>query len=139
MSLRPEFALGSSEFNDFLYALIGEEKNGTELTVISALARLDLDPWGEAARLSGLDKEAATVSLTAAIDSLTDGNWQMSDTRSIAIRLIEHLPRHLAPSAKSSVNNNAENKAPMPQAQKWLLGAGLALAAVLALSHLAGD
>ncbi|MFT5489429.1 MAG: hypothetical protein ACI9MU_004369, partial [Alphaproteobacteria bacterium] len=79
------------------------------------------------------------VSLTAAIDSLTDGNWQMSDTRSIAIRLIEHLPRHLAPSAKSCVNNNAENKAPMPQAQKWLLGAGLALAAVLALSHLAGD
>lgn len=139
MSLRPEFSLNSPEFDTFLYAVIGEEKNGAELTVISALARLDQDPWEEASRLSGLDKETATSSLTTAISSLTDGNWKTAETRSIAIRLIEHLPRHMAPSSKPSADTNAGNKTPMPQAQKWLLGAGLALAAVLAISHLSGD
>ena len=139
MSLRPEFSLGSSEFNEFLYAWIGEEQNGAELSVISALARLDLDPWGEAARLSGMSKDAATDALTKAIDSLPDGNWEASDTRSIAVHLIEHLPRHLASPANSSESKNVENKESMPQAQKWLLWTGLALAATLAISHLTGE
>lgn len=139
MSLRPEFSLGSSGFDDFLYAIIGEEENGAELSVISALARLDLDPWEEAARLSGLNKEAATVSLTAAIDTLKDGNWKPSDTGSIANRLIEYLPGHLASPEKSSLSRNMGNKTPMSQVQKWLLWTGIALAVVLAISHLSGD
>ena len=36
-----------SEFDDFLGALIGEDQNGTELTVLSAFARLNVDPWRE--------------------------------------------------------------------------------------------
>ena len=35
-----------SEFDAFLFAHIGEEKNGMLLSVLSALARLDLDPGG---------------------------------------------------------------------------------------------
>jgi len=38
-------SLQRSEFDDFLFAPIGDEKNGMLLSVISALARLDLDPW----------------------------------------------------------------------------------------------
>ena len=56
MALRPEYSLGHSEFNEFLFAFVGEEKSGQQLTVLSALARLGLDPWGEAARLSELPK-----------------------------------------------------------------------------------
>jgi hypothetical protein len=41
-----------SEFNDFLYAPIGVERNEMPLSVLSALARLNIDPWGEAAELS---------------------------------------------------------------------------------------
>ena len=41
-----------SEFDDFLYAPIGEDRNGMLLSVLSALARLDIDPWQEAAKLA---------------------------------------------------------------------------------------
>jgi hypothetical protein len=57
MALRPEYSLIHSEFNDFLFALVGKEKNGMQLTVLSALVRLGFDPWREAARLSELTKE----------------------------------------------------------------------------------
>lgn len=45
-----------SEFNDFLYAPIGGAGNEMPLSVLSALARLNLDPWKEAAELSDLPK-----------------------------------------------------------------------------------
>lgn len=59
MALRPQFSLINSEFNEFLFAPVGEEGNGTVLTVLSAFTRLGMDPWGEAALLSELPKEAA--------------------------------------------------------------------------------
>jgi hypothetical protein len=43
-----------SEFDDFLYAAIGADRNESPLSVLSALARLNLDPWQEAAELSEL-------------------------------------------------------------------------------------
>ena len=47
-----------SDFNDFLYAPISEGRNGMLLSVLSALARLDVDPWEEAAQLAQLPREA---------------------------------------------------------------------------------
>ena len=58
MTLRPEYSLGHSEYNTFLFAAVGEEKVGT-LTVLTALTRLGIDPWQEAARLSDLPRETA--------------------------------------------------------------------------------
>ena len=52
------------EFNDFLFAPIGAERNGGYLSVVSALARLDLDPWAEAAKLAKLPVEVATQKLS---------------------------------------------------------------------------
>jgi hypothetical protein len=92
MTLRPEFALGHSEFNAFLFAPVGDDKTGYPLTVLSALARLGLDPWGEAARLSNLSVEAAVQALTATIARLPEGNWKASDTAGIAARLVACLP-----------------------------------------------
>ena len=40
------------QFDEFLCASIGEEKNGMALSVLSAFARRNVDPWQEAARLS---------------------------------------------------------------------------------------
>ena len=56
-----------SEFDDFLFAPIGEERNGMLLSVLSALARLDVDPWQEAADLARLPRDSATQRLTALI------------------------------------------------------------------------
>jgi hypothetical protein len=59
MTLRPEYSLGRSAYNDFLHAPLGHDAAGTELTVLSALTRLGLDPWAEAARLADLSRPAA--------------------------------------------------------------------------------
>ena len=63
----------SSEFNDFLFAPIAEDRHGMPLSVLSALARLGVDPWQEAAKLVGLPREAAIQQLTALIAQLPGG------------------------------------------------------------------
>ncbi|MDF2117845.1 hypothetical protein PY365_19885 [Roseiarcaceae bacterium H3SJ34-1] len=51
---------GRSKFDDFLFAPVGEDRNGMIVSLLSALARLDIDPWEEAAELARLPTEAAT-------------------------------------------------------------------------------
>ena len=51
MTLSARFSLLHSDLNDFLFAAVGDEPNGMPLSVISALTRLGVDPWDEAARL----------------------------------------------------------------------------------------
>jgi hypothetical protein len=82
-----------SEFNTFLFAPIGEERNGMLLSVLSALARLDVDPWHEAAELAGLPGKIATERLASLIATLPDGPSTPRDPRTIAARLIALLPR----------------------------------------------
>jgi hypothetical protein len=81
-----------SEFNDFLYAPIGMEGNDTLLTVLSALARLGLDPWAESARLAQLSRQKAAQSLAATISALPNGRWAPSESPAIAARLVALLP-----------------------------------------------
>jgi hypothetical protein len=81
------------EFNDFLFAPIGEDRNGMLLSVLSAMARLDVDPWQEAAKLSRLPGETATERLASLIAALPDGPPASLDPRTIAARLIALLPR----------------------------------------------
>ena len=82
-----------AEFDKFLCAPIGEERNGTPLSVLSALARLDVDPWQEAASLARMPREAATERLTALIAALPDEPTTDSPTKAIAADLIALLPR----------------------------------------------
>jgi hypothetical protein len=81
------------EFNDFLYAPIGADRNEMPLSVLSALSRLNVDPWKEAAELSELSADTATQRLASMIDQLPGGKWTRADSRAIADRLIELLPR----------------------------------------------
>ncbi len=93
VTLRAPYTLINSDFNPFLFAPIGEEGNGMMLSVVSALARLEIDPWEEAARLAALPKEAAATALDHLIDRLPRGLWARSDIPAIAASLIELLPR----------------------------------------------
>jgi hypothetical protein len=86
------------EFDDFLYASIGGDMNEMPLSVISALARLDLDPWKEAAQLSELPKNTAAERLVTLIARLPGGRWAPADVGAIADRLIALLPRPSSPS-----------------------------------------
>ena len=139
MALRSEFALGHSEFNDFLFAFVGEEKSGIQLTVLSAYARLGLDPWGEAARLSGLTREAATTALAAAIVALPEGNWKAMESRSIAGRLVDRLPKHVSSPAKSPPGGGAGSEKPRAELQKWMIWIGFSMLVLIALLRQFGN
>jgi len=62
------------------------------LTMLSALARCGVDPWGEAARLNDLPRDAATKRLALMISRLPRGQWAQSATGDIAARLVALLP-----------------------------------------------
>ncbi len=133
MTLPSPFALPHSQFNEFLFASIGKEGNGMPLSVVSALARLEVDPWQEAARLADLPKELAAAALDGLIRRLPAGGWDQAETRKIADRLIELLPRR-ATARSGEAQSGARNKA-NPPAFVWLLV--VALGAVLLFSVLA--
>jgi hypothetical protein len=84
-----------SEFDDFLFAPIGEDRNGMLVSVLSGLARADVDPWQEAAKLAQLPGETAIKELAALIGALPDRAGSLPDPRMIATRLIVLLPRRL--------------------------------------------
>ena len=67
------------------------------LSVILALARLDLDPWHEATSLAELPQRAATERLTSLIAALPDGPSADQAPETIAERLIALLPRGIDP------------------------------------------
>src|ERR1700731_341397 len=56
MDNRPSVPSFTSRYNQFLYAPICDEANGMQLSVLSALARMDVDPWEEATRLAAMPK-----------------------------------------------------------------------------------
>jgi hypothetical protein len=82
-----------SEFDAFLFAPIGEERNGMLLSVLSALARQDVDPWEEAASLARLPGDTATQRLAGLIAALPDAASVHRDAGTIAARLIALLPQ----------------------------------------------
>lgn len=93
MTRSPSMSHLGSEFNDFLFAQVGEDRNGMRVSVLSALARRDLDAWQEAAKLAGLPTESATQRLASLIASLPDGPSTHRDADANAARLIALLPR----------------------------------------------
>jgi len=80
-----------SEFDNFLFAPVGEDKKGTVVSVLTAFARLDFDPWLEAADLARLPKDAATTRLSAIIATLPGISPPISDPDTLAARLIALL------------------------------------------------
>lgn len=92
MTLRPEYSLGHSPYNAFLFAAIGNEQVGVPLTVLTALTRLGYDPWHEAARLSDLPREAAARAFAVTIAKLPQGDWKAADAETIAARIVSCLP-----------------------------------------------
>ena len=83
-------------FDNFLFAEVGEEQNGMSLSVVSALARLDLDPWNEAANLSRLSTRAAGERLTTLLSSLPRSQV-VALAPATVVRLIGLLPRPSGP------------------------------------------
>lgn len=97
-----------SEFDDFLYAAIDADRNESPLSVLSALARLNLDPWQEAAELSELPKGIAAARLERLIARLPEGQEDEADLGAIADRLIALLPS--IPRVAGEVSKNPHDR-----------------------------
>ena len=121
-----------AEFDRFLGAPIGEGRNGTPLSVLSALARLDVDPWQEAASLARMPVDAAAKRLTALIVALPDAPTKDVPAMTIAAGLVTLLPK--APSFTVGSSDGVFAAVGPQQAQiRFALGA-LAIMAMIALA-----
>jgi hypothetical protein len=104
-----------SQFDRFLFASLYQDRE-TPLSVLSALARQDVDAWQEAARLNQLPKGSAINSLASTIWKTNSERWSPSDASIIAAGLVELLPSHHA-SRGSSISIESANSRVM----MWLV------------------
>lgn len=82
-----------SQYDAFVFASLCENDE-LPLSVMSVLARQDVDPWQEADRLAQLSKEQAINSLASRIWKSNSERWSPSEASILAIRLIQLLPSH---------------------------------------------
>jgi len=84
---------GETPFDPFLYAAVGEDRNGNPVTVLSTLARLGLEPWDAAADLASLTRAEARTRLGGMLARFGDVPALGRDHAAITLRLIELLPK----------------------------------------------
>ena len=92
MDNRPLALSPTSKYNEFLFAPVCEEANGMRLSVLSALARMNVDPWEEAARLAAMPKEMAEKTLVSTFDLVSASIRKPAEAEAMAARLVRLLP-----------------------------------------------
>jgi hypothetical protein len=107
------FAFKNSGLNEFLFAEVGNEVNGSPLTILSVLARLGKDPWIEAARLARLPKAAIIDYLVGGISQMPLCPQALSNARSTAARVILLLPSQ-TPSLRTGGETMSIGKTTIP-------------------------
>jgi hypothetical protein len=115
----------TARYNDFLFAPIGEQENGMQLSVLSALARMNVDPWAEAARLEAMPPGDAEWTLVATLSKVPGRTWSLSDAEGIAKRLVQCLPRATYPAP--NVGRDAKRDGARP-INYWLMWLGFIIA-----------
>ena len=83
----------TTQFDCFLFAPVCEDPNGLQLSVLSALARINRDPWKEAARLAAMPKAKAEMSLVSSLDLAAANGWDPAQANTISARLVSLLPQ----------------------------------------------
>ncbi|HTC53651.1 MAG TPA: hypothetical protein VK700_17075 [Steroidobacteraceae bacterium] len=63
------------------------------MSVVSLLARMNLDPWQEAGTLADLPAEAAAKRLAGSLATLTDPGLRQAISETLILRLLALLPR----------------------------------------------
>jgi hypothetical protein len=127
------------EFDRFLYASVGDDNNGMPLTVLSALARMDVDPWDEALTLAHLPHESAVKRLASVLGPLRNASVTGVDLACIAGQLLSLLPcpRERAPAILKAFAQVAPTK--HPEAVSAVLTAVTYVIFMLAVQWLVGN
>ncbi|SIQ15485.1 hypothetical protein [Acidiphilium rubrum] len=79
-------------FDIFLFAVVGEDRRGVPVSVLSILARSNIDPWEEAASLARLPRTTAADRLAGLITAVPDGIEGSACPETTASRLVKLLP-----------------------------------------------
>ena len=135
MVLRHAYVPELPEMDPFLFASVGEEVNGIPLSVLSALARLGVDPREEATRLSHLTSKTAASQLAGMFARLPDRPWTSPEIRRVASKLVELLP--VPKGGDNGQIASATNRAPSAMASRFLIRLGLALSGALVFGLIA--
>jgi hypothetical protein len=93
MTVAPKHLGQDPRYGPFLYAPVGEDRRGASVTVLSMLARLGLDPWGEASSLAGMQDGVAQQRLAALMARFTDVSSSGPALDQAVSRLVACLPR----------------------------------------------
>ena len=126
-----------TDLDAFLYAPIADDPNGMPLTMISALGRLGVDPWAEAADIHALSRESATEKVTSLLSAVPHGPSPGADTATLAARLVELLhskPRVgavLTGAAPSASTSAIATFALQPRLTRWAIYSVVALTVLL--------
>lgn len=131
--MRPLYRPLHPDLDAFLFAPVGEERDGIPLSVISALTRLGLDPWDEATRLSSLAKREAVDQLSPMIGRLPGTPWSSSEAREIAVGLIALLPTGSSTRGSMEVRHYRRRKVPSSTAF-WLICCLLLVTALVSMA-----
>lgn len=127
------------DLDQFLFASVGEEIDGVPLSVVSAFARLGLDPWEEAGRLSALGGREAAEQLARLIAELPGRSCPLGEARQMARPLVILLPSHeiarrVAPQIQ--IRPHYQRLAASLPSPAWIICAVLAAAVVfIAITH----
>ena len=122
-------AMPTSKLNPFLFARIGTQTNGVELSVLSLLARLGSDPWVEAGRLAELPRSAATDWLAERIATMPLSSPAIDAARETALRLLLLLPARAT--IEKVVSSTKTGAARMPV---WAMAAMVLVAIALSVA-----
>ena len=121
-----------SQFDAFLYAPVFESGSEIPVSVLSALARRNVDPWVEAAELARLPRMTALAKLTALIVSMSPGDSGRGDPADNAARLVALLPRSaLLDIPHFGVASNGVPRSIPPLLIYLIVGAAIAAALLL--------
>jgi len=92
MTSSPSATYLTRQFDDFLFARIDEGSDATPLSVLSMLARLDIDPWEEAAKLARLPRAAAARRLVDFIAATPGAHSAYLSAKTVSDQLLKLLP-----------------------------------------------
>jgi hypothetical protein len=136
---RARFSTLSANYDDFLYAPVCEDANGMRISVLSALARMNVDPWEEADRLAAMPKAIAEKTLLSALDRVSGRSWKSPEAVAIAARLVRLLPQPgqaaatAAPATANAATGAAKGRAPLTS--YWWIWLGFWMASFMVPHH----
>ncbi|MDX2485560.1 MAG: hypothetical protein QNK42_18090 [Pseudodonghicola sp.] len=136
MAYAPKQLGQDRKYEPFLSAPVGEDRRGTSVTVLSMLARLGVDPWGEASDLAKLPEAAARQRLEELLERFNGVSTPVPDRSRIVLKLLAFLPKPVT-SVRSS-SDGASAKLVFPSLGSpfyWIVAAAMILGWVALLAQ----